>query len=38
MPYSLLNIGWFQMKQTQMYIYTLEEFISSRCSNIVVQV
>ena len=27
----------FQMKQTQMYIYTLGEFISSRCSHIAVQ-
>ena len=25
------------MKQTQMYICTLEEFISSRCSHIAVQ-
>ena len=27
----LLNIGRVVMKQTQMYVCTLEEFISSRC-------
>ena len=36
----VLNDGymlyWFRMKQTQMYVCTLEEFISSRCSHIAV--
>ena len=31
-----LMIDTFPMKQTRMYICTLEEFISSRCSHIAV--
>ena len=35
---SVLNIGWIVMKQKQMYVCTLKEFISNRCNLNAVQV
>ena len=36
LSFNLLNIGYFRMKQTHVYICTIIEFISSRCCHIAV--